>query len=329
MVCALLGAGVKCHEIGDRPAKNRAAAHDTFMGPLIDTDVPFTLERRHPLIGTEVRGLDLTRDLDDTTFALLLDAWMQHPLLIFPAQAISDEQQIDFAERFGALEIHPSVAHRSSRHPGIYRVSNVDEAGDILPADSNEWQYMELTWLWHTDSSFREIPSMGSILHGIEIPPKGGDTLFANMTAAYEALPSGLRARIDGLRVRHSHDYVVSRSKMLSERNDKGEYTALPPVVHPLVRRHPVSGRRSLFLSPHTMEGIVDIPEAQGRALLDELIAHATDERFVYRHRWARDDVIMWDNRCTMHAVLPYDHVNHRRIMHRTTIVGEARPQGV
>lgn len=286
-----------------------------------------TVSRRHPLIGSEVRGIDLGRPLTPETRARLDEIWLEHPMLVFPAQAITDDQQIAFARNFGDLEIHPSVAHRSSTHPEIYRVSNVDEKGDILPGESSEWQYMELTWLWHTDSSFREIPSKGSILHGLMIPPEGGDTLFANMYEAYDALSDAMKQRIAGLTVRHSHDAVIARSAKLSARQDKGSYIELPAVEQPLVRSHPVTGRRSLFLSPHTMEGVTGMPEDEGRTLLEELTRHATEERFVYRHSWRQDDVIMWDNRCTMHAVMPYDSANHRRIMHRTTIVGDERPK--
>lgn len=286
-----------------------------------------TVTRRHPLIGSEVRGIDLRHPLTPDTLAELEAIWMEHPMLVFPGQAVADEQQIAFARNFGELEIHPSVAHRSSAHPEIYRVSNVDEQGKILPSESSEWQYMELTWLWHTDSSFREIPSKGSILHGLMIPPEGGDTLFANMYEAYDALSGAMRERIAGLTVRHSHDAIIARSAKLSARQDKGTYIDMPAVEHPLVRSHPVTGRRSLFLSPHTMSDVVGLPEADGRALLEELTRHATDERFVYRHQWRQDDVIMWDNRCTMHAVMPYGSANHRRIMHRTTIVGDERPR--
>ncbi len=296
------------------------------MTTAIETPRAPAIERRHPLIGTEVRGVDLSRPLTPESKAWIEALWMEHPLLVFPGQAITDEQQIAFARNFGELEIHPSVAHRSSANPEIYRVSNVDERGNILPSESSEWQYMELTWLWHTDSSFREVPSKGSILHGILIPPTGGETLFANMYEAYDALPEATRARIQRLTVRHSHDAIIARSAKLSARRDKGTYVELPTVEHPLVRSHPVTGRRSLFLSPHTMDGVVGMPDDEGRALLDDLTRHATADRFVYRHRWARDDVIMWDNRCTMHAVMPYDSVNHRRIMHRTTIVGDSRP---
>ena len=291
-----------------------------------DLNAPFTVMPQREGFAATIDGLDLCRKLDIITFARLHRAWMNNPILIFPGQEITDDQQIGFARQFGDLEIHPSPAHRSAAHPEIYRVSNVDEAGRIVEPKSATWQYLELTWLWHTDSSFREIPSMGSILHGIEIPPEGGDTLFADMTAAYEALPNQEREQARRLRVVHDHDHVLSLSKGLSERADKGRYDDLPPVSHPLVRRHPITGRRSLMLSPHTMVGIEGMAEVESRSLLDALIAHAMEDRFVYRHQWRKDDVLMWDNRCTMHAVMPYDARAHRRIMHRTTIVGDAAP---
>jgi taurine dioxygenase len=281
---------------------------------------------RHPLIGAEVRGLDLGEPLDPETFYALHALWMQHKLLIFPGQPITDEAHIAFGRRFGELEIHPSLAHRSSRNREIYRVSNVDEAGNIIPPKETAWQYINLSWLWHTDSSFREIPSKGSILHGIETTNAGGNTLFADMVAAYDDLDEALRRRIDGLRVVHDHDFIIKQSKELSARTDKGRYDALPPVVHPLVQVHPVTRRRSLFLSPHTMVGIEGMPHDEGRALLDRLIAHAIQPRYVYRHVWSRDDVIMWDNRCTMHSVEPFDNVTVRRVMHRVTLVGERPP---
>jgi alpha-ketoglutarate-dependent 2,4-dichlorophenoxyacetate dioxygenase len=280
----------------------------------------FTITRRHPLIGPEIRGVDLGR-VDDEAFRRIYDAWLEHLLLVFPEQHVTDEEQIALARRFGDLEIHPSREHRSSRHPEIYRVSNVDERGNIIPQESTGWRYMNLTWLWHTDSSFREVPSMGSILHGIEVPPEGGDTLFANMYAVYDALADEMKERIRGLRVWHSHDRVLSHDQKLKSASK--DYTGLPPVTHPLVRRHPVTGRLSLFLSPHTMERIEGLKEDEGRTLLDELTAFATQDRFVYRHKWRKDDVIFWDNRCTMHAVMPYDAANVRRVMHRATIVGD------
>ena len=282
--------------------------------------------RRHPLIGAEVRGVDLARPLERETFEALCALWMEHLLLVFPGQAISDEAHIAFGRNFGALEIHPSLAHRSSRNPEIYRVSNVDESGRIIPSEASAWQYINLSWLWHTDSSFREVPSKGSILHGIETTNAGGHTLFANMYAAYEALSEDTKRQIQGLLVVHDHDYILSLSPQLAKREDKGRYDRLPRVRHPLVQVHPVTGRRSLFLSPHTMVGVDGMDEAGGRALLDTLIAHATAERFVYKHIWSDHDVIMWDNRCTMHAVEPFDNATVRRVMHRVTLTGEGRP---
>jgi alpha-ketoglutarate-dependent taurine dioxygenase len=291
-----------------------------------DARTRLTVKRRHPLIGTEVRGIDLRKPLDAETRDELNGIWMEHLMLVFPDQPVTDEEHIAFGRNFGDLEIHPSLAHRSSRNKEIYRVSNVDEAGNIIPPKETAWQYLNLSWLWHTDSSFREVPSKGSILHGIETTNAGGNTLFANMYAAYDALPETTKKRIEGLWVIHDHDYIISLSKELSAKQDKGKYDALPQVRHPLVQIHPVTRRRSLFLSPHTMAGIAGMDEKEGRKLLDELIAHAIQDRFVYRHVWAKDDVIMWDNRCTMHAVEPFDNANVRRIMHRVTLVGENRP---
>jgi taurine dioxygenase len=281
---------------------------------------------RHPLIGVEVRGVDLTRPLDDATFEALHALWLQHLLLVFPGQPITDEQHVAFGRRFGALEVHPSLAHRSSRNREIYRVSNVDEAGDLIPPQDTGWQYLSQSWRWHTDSSFRAVPSTGSILHGIEVTNAGGDTLFANMYAAYDALDEVTRSRIGSLWVTHDHDYILSLSPELCAKQDKGSYEALPPVRHPLVRVHPLTGRPSLFLSPHTMVNVDGMDPEEGRALLDDLTAHATQERFVYRHRWQPDDVIMWDNRCTMHSVQPFDNARIRRVMHRVTLVGDGPP---
>ncbi len=274
----------------------------------------------------EVADMDLSDPKASELVPAIHALWMDSPVLIFPGQDIGDAEHVAFARAFGELEIHPSVSHRSRAHPEIYRVSNVDEYGTILPPRSREWEYLELTWLWHSDSSFREVPSTGSILHGIELPPAGGDTLFCDLYAAYEALDKRTKQDLTGLEVAHSHDYLLTRSEGLSARTDKGDYAQLPPVLHPLVRAHPVTGRRSLYLSPHTMSGVAGMDEPQGRQLLDELIAHATQDEFVYQHQWQPHDIIMWDNRCTMHAVMPYDSVNHRRVLHRVTIAGDRAP---
>ena len=268
----------------------------------------------------------MANHLDRDALDALHTLWMKYLVLVFPDQCITDEQHITFGRNFGDLEEHPSRAHRSSRNTEIYRVSNVDEAGNIIPPKETAWQYINLSWLWHTDSSFRAIPSKGSILHGIQTTNKGGHTRYANMYAAYEGLSKDTRQRIDGLWVIHDHDFIIKQSEELSKKRDKGDYEALPPVRHPLVQVHPVTGQRSLFLSPHTMVGIEGMTDVAGRELLDELIAHTTEPKYVYTHVWTDDDVLMWDNRCTMHSVEPFDNVNIPRVMHRVTLVGENCP---
>jgi alpha-ketoglutarate-dependent taurine dioxygenase len=275
--------------------------------------------KRHDLIGAEIRGIDLAQRIDDATIAAIDRAWLENLVLVFPDQPITDEQQIAFARRFGELEIHPAKDHRSSRHPEIFRVSNVDESGQILKQDSEALSYINVTWLWHADSSFRQTPSKGSILHGIEVSPEGGETLFCNLYAVYAALPEDMKRRVGALHALHSHDTVLEKHKKLTDPGRFDKYDAR----HPLVCRLPVTKRPFLFLSPHTMAGIEGMSPNESRPLLEELVQFATQDRFVYRHTWRKDDVIMWDNRCTMHAVTPFDNARLRRIMHRTTLAGE------
>lgn len=284
------------------------------------------IEPCHPSIGAAIHEVDLSQPLDRETLAAVTEAWMKHIVLVFPGQPISDDQLVAFGRQFGDLEIHPSLAHRASRNREIYRVSNLDEKGDFIPPDDTAWQYVSQSWRWHSDSSFRDVPSTGSILHGIEITNQGGNTRFANLYDVYETLPRDMKKRIDGLWVVHDHENILDLAHGRDTRPALGTYEDMPPVRHPLVRLHPVTGRRCLFLSPHTMARVEGLSDAEGRSLLDELIAHAVEERFVYRHVWTTDDVIMWDNRCTMHAVEPFDNRTVRRVMHRVTLVGEGKP---
>ena len=296
------------------------------MSSYVTNQGKISVKRLHAKIGAEVRGINLAEYLDPTTVQTIHSLWMQHLILVFPDQSITDDQHIAFGRNFGNLEEHPSRAHRSSRNTEIYRVSNVDENGDIIPKKETAWQYINLSWLWHTDSSFRRIPSKGSILHGIHTTTNGGHTRYANMYAAYEELPRDTRQLINELWVIHDHEFIIKQSEELSKKRNSGDYEALPPVRHPLVQIHPTTGQRSLFLSPHTMVGIVGMTDIAGRELLDKLIEHATNKKYVYTHVWTDDDVLMWDNRCTMHSVEPFDNVNIPRVMHRVTLVGENKP---
>ena len=282
-------------------------------------------EKLHPTIGAKVQGIDLSI-LSDDNISEINNLWLKYLILLFPNQDISDEDHIKFGRKFGQLEKHPSLSHRSSKNPEIYRVSNVSEEGKIIPSKNTSWQYLKQSWLWHTDSSFREIPSKGSILHGISTTRKGGSTYFANMYEAYNDLDENTKESINNLSVIHDHDYIINLSSELKLKQNKGSYEHLPPVKHPLVQVHPVTRKKSLFLSPHTMVNIDGFNKIEGRKLLDELIDHSVQSKYVYKHEWNDNDIIMWDNRCTMHSVEPFDNNTIKRIMHRVTLVGENKP---
>ena len=282
-------------------------------------------KKLHPLIGAEVTGVDLARTLDRGTMASIRNAWSRYGVLLFRRQPITDEQQVAFSRHFGSLEIFPQAANRSQAVPEIFRVTNVGDDNRIRPVDSPGGRYSTLIWVWHTDSSYRRVPSKGAVLHAIEVVSKGGDTLFANMCHAYEQMPAELKARIAGLRARHSFRY--SRQLRQLPPMDPAEAARVPPVDHPLVRRLR-DGRLSLYVSATYMESIPGLSEGESRKLIDELMGWATQDAFVYRHRWHPHDVLMWDNRWCIHVVTPFDHGAERRVMHRTTIAGTEPVEG-
>ena len=283
------------------------------------------LRKLHPLIGAEVTGIDLAGPLDRATVEAIRNAWSRYGVLLFPQQPITDEQQVAFSRHFGSLEVFPQAANRSREVPEIFRVTNVGDDDRIRPVDSPGGRYSTLICVWHTDSSYRRVPSKGAVLHAIEVVSKGGDTLFANMCHACEQMPEELKERIAGLKARHSFEY--SRQLRQLPPMDPAEAAEVPPMDHPLVRRHR-DGRRSLYVSATYMERIPGLSEADSRRLIDELMAWATQDRFVYRHRWRIHDVLMWDNRWCIHVVTPFDHGAERRVMHRTTIAGTEPVEG-
>ena len=277
----------------------------------------------HPALGAVVTGLDFSRPLDAGMVEEIRAHWMQHHVLVFRCGDISDEDHIRFSRHFGELELFPEADQRSSRHPEIFRVSNVDEAGRIRASDDPIDAYLRIVEFWHTDSAYRRIPSLGAILHGIEVPDQGGETLFVNLFRVYEEMPQDLRRRVVGRVGRFSYERIRDFARPGHRKLTASEKAAVPAVQHALLRSHPDRGRRiSLYISPLNMEGIVDMPDAEAMQLIDELTAFASQERFVYRHRWQVGDLLMWDNRCTMHQVMPYDRARQRRVMHRTALAG-------
>jgi alpha-ketoglutarate-dependent taurine dioxygenase len=273
----------------------------------------------HPALGAEVSGVDMRHPLDADTFKAVHDAWMQHLVLVFPGQHITDEEHVEFTRSFGEPEIFHQNIIRSRRVKEIFRVSNVDDEGVLMPPDHPTVKQVSLAQFWHTDSSYREIPCVGALLHGVETSTTGGETQFTNMYAVYEALPESLKKQVQGRRARHNfgHLHKLASLKPLTPE----EEAAMPPVWQPMVRKHPVTGRVSLYISPIYNDEIEGLSDAESLKLVADLTEIASRPEFVYRHRWSPDDVVMWDNRCTMHQVTPHD-PTERRVMHRTTIVG-------
>jgi taurine dioxygenase len=269
-------------------------------------------------LGAEVLGLDLSRPLGEADFARIHRAHLDHHVLVFRDCAITPAQQIAFSRRFGPLQIHVLHQFGLAAHPEVLIVSNIVENGQPIGlGDAGHF--------WHSDLSYKEKPSLGSMLHAQELPAQGGDTLFANMHAAYDALPASLRRAVDNLRAEHTY---LARYAELQKRSpwrpnlSPQQIADVKPVVHPVVRTHPETGRRALFVSEHFTTRIVGLPEDESRALLDALFAHSVQPEFVYRHAWAARDMVFWDNRSLMHlAAGTPDHL--RRKLYRTTIEGD------
>ncbi|HYZ33714.1 MAG TPA: TauD/TfdA family dioxygenase [Crenalkalicoccus sp.] len=270
-------------------------------------------------LGAEIRGADLSQ-LDDTTFAAIKQAWLAHKVLRLRGQRIDDDALADFSRRFGPLDKAPITRtgrpHQPSR-PEVTVISNIVVDGEPiggLGAGEAEW---------HTDMSYNEVPPAASVLYGIEVPEGHGNTWFCDMEAALAALPATMRGRIAGLSCKHD-----------ATRNSAGELRAgyaesyspeeLPGAVHPLVRTHPETGRKSLFLGRRRNAHIMGLPQEESQGLLDELWALATQPVFTWVQQWKAGDVVIWDNRCVMHRRDPFD-PSLRRLMHRTQIQG-SRP---
>ncbi|HUG21741.1 TauD/TfdA dioxygenase family protein [Piscinibacter sp.] len=267
-------------------------------------------------MGADVSGVDLARELDGAEFAAIEAAFHRFKLLRFPAQRISETEQIDFSRRFGKLQVHVLDQFRHPRHPEIYVLSNVDrETGRTIGHHPDMG-----TLTWHSDLSFQRQPALATILYGIETPAVGGETQFADMAAAYDALDGAMKRRLDGLRA--IHDLDVSRRRMGEAPMTEAQRREAPPVNHPLVRTHPDTGRKILYLSRHVSR-IDGLPDDDSEALIDELMAHATQPRFVFGYRWRPGDVVMWDNRSTIHRATAYDTSAERRVIHRTVVLGD------
>ena len=283
-------------------------------------------KRLHPLFAAELTGADLTAGIDPATRDAIQNAMDEHAVCVLPGQRLDDDKQIAFASLYGPLEVSPPVQSKAggpasdfriqNRH--IFDVSNLDEQGRILPLDDQRRAYRQGNELWHTDSSFRQKSATWSMLHARVIPPDGADTQFADTRAAYDALPESTKAKLEGLVAEHSIWH--SRAQYGGYKPTEEEIKARPPARHPVVRRHPGSGRKALYIASHASH-IIGWPVEEGSALLGELLAHATQPRFVYAHKWRLGDLVIWDNRCTLHRATPFESATHVRDMRRSTVI--------
>jgi taurine dioxygenase len=268
----------------------------------------------------EVRGVDL-RGIDDSAFVAIHRAWLDHLVLLFRDQDMDDDDLIAFSRRFGELDLAP-IQENGRRfvegHPEIYVVSNVIENGVAIGSlGAGEA-------VWHTDMSYLEDPPKASMLYAIEVPPAGGSTGFTNMYRAYEELPEALKRRIAGRRLKHDGTYN-SGGYVREGITATDDPVASPGTCHPIVCAHPETGRRCLYLGRRRNAYIEGLPLAESEALLDDLWRHATREVLSWYNAWRVGDLVLWDNRCTMHRRDPFDAAS-RRIMHRTQMKGQSRP---
>ena len=281
-----------------------------------DLRLPFAVRPLTPSLGAEVTGVNLAEDLSAELFGAIYRAWLRYQVLLFPPLDLPPGRQVDFARRFGEVQIHVMNQYHADGHPELYRLSNLDEHGRPNGRHPDKG-----TLAWHTDGSWRRVTGQATIIYGEVVPETGGETHFADMYGAYERLSASWKERIANLRAVHNLDFSRTRrhgEEPMTEEQKK----AVPPVDHPIVRTHPETGRKCLFLGDHA-ESIVGMPYTEGRQLIEELNELAIHHDLTWEHHWTAKQLIVWDNRCTMHRATPYDPATQARVVRRCTVLGE------
>lgn len=274
------------------------------------------IEKLAEHVGAAISGVDLSRTISEGEFEDIQAAWVEHGVLVFRNQDLPPAMHVEFSARFGPLIGHVVNRFNLQDYPEVTLISNVsNDKGEKIGAD-------RAGMLWHSDMSFMQRPSMGSLLYGVECPPSGADTEFAGMFAAHDALQPAMRQRLQGLQ--GVHDYAWHYATYLTHRPPltDAEKAKTPPVKHPAIRTHPVTGRKAVYVGEGLTRTFAGMDDAAGRALVMEVSDFATQPRFVYRHKWQVGDLVFWDNRSTMHRATEFDD-KYRRLMRRTTIVGD------
>ena len=288
-----------------------------------------TFRKLHPCFVAEVSPVDLRRVHDPETLGQIRAGMDEYAVLVFRDQPFADDEQLAFAQRLdGVLHTKLGISALQKNRLGneaLGDISNLDESGEIMRSDNRRRMYGLGNRLWHTDASFQDPPGRYSMLSAKVVPPVDADTEFADTRAAYDALPEEEKRRLEGLRVHHS---IAYSRQTLGFEFSQGEQDALQGAIHPLVRTIPRSHRRSLYVASHASR-IIDWPVPEGRLLLRDLIEHATQAEFVYRHSWRVGDLVIWDNRATMHRARPFDDAKYRRELRRVTTLDIEQPAPV
>jgi alpha-ketoglutarate-dependent 2,4-dichlorophenoxyacetate dioxygenase len=273
-----------------------------------------------PDFAAEIGDVDLAKPLSDAVFAEIQAAFWKYAVLVFPGQALTPQQHFEFSARFGPVENERTLDPKATptRYSGSFAdISNLDAEGRIWGETSRQRMFKAGNKLWHTDSSFKYLPALCSLLYSRTIAPIGGHTQFADQRAGYDALPDATKQKLHGLVAEHCIAHSRARNGFTEFNED--EKRRLPPVPQVLARTIPQNGRKSLYVASHAGR-VFGMPDAEGRALIDELIRHVTQRQFVYTHRWRTGELVMWDNRCTMHRGTDYDDLRWVRDMQRVTI---------
>jgi taurine dioxygenase len=273
-----------------------------------------TIETLSQHTGAEARGIDLRRPPDDATRARLNHAFVTHSVLVVREQHLSPAELLAAVGNFGAVFPQHNTRFALPECPQIHYISNQDKFPDgrrYIPGEG-----------WHTDHSNDARPPKATVLHAVQLPDDGGDTQFANMAAAYEALPAAMQQRLDGLRAIHVYQSSHSARQLMSL-NETGRQRVREAVLHPIIRTHPETGRKAIYINPIRIEGILGLDHKEALPLLDELLAHATQERFQYRHRWQPGDIVIWDNRCLLHKANGDYNMAQTRYLYRVMLQGD------
>jgi len=286
------------------------------MSSTVDLRSPISVRPLTAHLGAEISGVKLAKDISDEVFDAIYQAYLRYQVLLFPPQELPPGRQVEFARRFGEVQIHVMNQYHADGFPELYRLSNLDDQGRPNGRHPDKG-----TLYWHTDGSWRRVTGQATIIYGEVVPNIGGETHFCDMYGAYERLDPAWKSRIANLRAVHNLDFSRTR-RHGEDPMSEAQRRETPPVDHPVVRTHPETGRKCLYLGDHA-ESIVGMPYAEGRALIEELNVLAVHPDLTYEHRWTPRELIVWDNRCVMHRATPYDPATQGRVVRRCTVLGE------